>query len=97
MKRVSFLLIIFLFILACSHNPVWVKFDSIESYAKERPDSARAQLLAMDQELLNTPSLRARYALMLTTANSRCKIKEQDDSLINVAVKYYSKWGPKKE
>ena len=97
MKRVSFLLIIFLFILACSHNPVWVKFDSIESYAKERPDSARVQLLAMDQELLNTPSLRARYALMLTTANSRCKIKEQDDSLINVAVKYYSKWGPKKE
>ena len=71
--------------------------NSIEGYAADYPDSARRTLEAMDPDLLDTPRLRARHALMLSTALSRCNVVVPDDSLINVAVNYYRIHGPKKE
>lgn len=54
-------------------------------------DSARGLLAQMDTVL--TERQQARYALLWTQATHKCRIPLEDDSLINVAVKYYSRVG----
>lgn len=84
-------------VICCDKNPVRARLADIDSYAASNPDSARRALEAIDQDFLNTRKLKAQYALMLSTALSRCKIKVPDDSLINIAVDYYKTFGPAKE
>ncbi|MGN1216204.1 MAG: hypothetical protein ACI4TJ_08160, partial [Candidatus Cryptobacteroides sp.] len=84
-------------VICCDKNPVRTRLADIESYAASNPDSARRALEAIDQDFLNTRKLKAQYALMLSTALSRCKIKVPNDSLINIAVDYFKKFGPAKE
>lgn len=98
----TFSLLFFFFLVAlfttdCSGRAVHKKLDRIEAFAAEYPDSARRVLEAMDRDLLDTPKLQARHALMLSAALSRCKIPAPDDSLINLAVNYFRIHGPKKE
>ncbi|MGN0202629.1 MAG: hypothetical protein ACI399_06995 [Candidatus Cryptobacteroides sp.] len=83
--------------ICCDKNPVRDRLADIDSYAASNPDSARRALEAIDQDFLNTRRLKAEYALMLSTALSRCNIKVPDDSLINIAVDYFKAFGPKKE
>lgn len=92
-----FIFLVVLFTAGCSGRAVHKKLDHIEAFAAEYPDSARRVLDAMDRDLLDTPKLRARHALMLSTALSRCKVVVPDDSLINIAVNYYRIHGPQKE
>lgn len=54
-------------------------------------DSARGLLAQMDSVL--TERQQARYALLWTQATHKCRIPLEDDSLINVAVEYYSRVG----
>ncbi|MDY3878002.1 MAG: hypothetical protein SOZ41_01075, partial [Candidatus Cryptobacteroides sp.] len=84
-------------VICCDKNPVRARLADIDSYAASNPDSARRALEAIDQDFLNTRKLKAQYALMLSTALSRCKIKVPNDSLINIAVDYYKTFGPAKE
>lgn len=81
----------------CGKNPVASRLEEIESFAASNPDSARRALESIDPSFLNTRRLRAQHALMLSTALNRCKIKVPNDSLINVAVDYYERFGPRKE
>ncbi|MGN0202628.1 MAG: hypothetical protein ACI399_06990 [Candidatus Cryptobacteroides sp.] len=83
--------------ICCDKNPVRDRLADIDSYAASNPDSARRALEAIDQDSLNTRRLKAQHALMLSTALSRCKIKVPDDSLINIAVDYFKRFGPAKE
>jgi len=92
-----FFFLVVLFTAGCSGRAVHKKLDHIEAFAAEYPDSARRVLEAMDRDLLDTPKLQARHALMLSTALSRCKIPAPDDSLINLAVNYFRIHGPKRE
>ena len=62
--------------------------DGIQLYAKAHPDSAQTALENISPALLSTPSLRARHALMLSTAQDRIGLNVKQDSCINVAVDY---------
>lgn len=85
------------FLTSCDKNPVRARLAGIESFAESNPDSARRALEAIDPAFLNTRRLKAQHALMLSTALSRCKLKVPNDSLINIAVAYYDRFGPGKE
>lgn len=94
MQRFSyfiFFLPICLLLFSCEDKEMVRKLDDIETFAQERPDSARALLESIPPKDLSSPGLRARHALMLSTALNRCKVKVESDSLINIAVDYYKK------
>lgn len=94
----SFLcLIVVSFLTGCDKNPVRARLADIETFAESNPDSARRALEAIDPAFLNTRRLKAQHALMLSTALNRCKVKVPNDSLINIAVDYYDRFGPAKE
>ena len=94
----SFLcLIVVSFLTGCDKNPVRARLADIETFAEPNPDSARLALEAIDPAFLTTRRLKAQHALMLSTALSRSKVKVPNDSLINIAVDYYDRFGPAKE
>ena len=62
-----------------------------EACMETRADSARGLLAQMDTVL--TERQQARYALLWTQATHKCRIPLENDSLINVAVEYYSRVG----
>ncbi len=62
-----------------------------EACMETQADSARGLLAQMDTVL--TERQQARYALLWTQATHKCRIPLENDSLINVAVEYYSRVG----
>ncbi len=64
--------------------------DHAESVMEEHPDSALAMLDTLRSESLRTEKDRARYALLYTQARIKNQYHDSNDSLINVAVNYYS-------
>lgn len=99
MRNLAILFIIAIAALsaACSRNAATeAALDRADSLMSEHPDSALAILSAIDGTPLPQGSeLQARYALLLTQAKFRNYIQESDDSLISIAVKYYSGKGAK--
>ena len=92
MKRYPalFLLLCLFLAPACRERRQTVRLlDGIQGYAQAHPDSARAALENISPALLSTPSLRARHALMLSTAQDRIGLNVKKDSCINVAVDYF--------
>lgn len=61
-----------------------------ERIIEEQPDSALAILTKLNDSILNTPGDKALYALLLTQANVKTYTANASDSLINIAVDYYS-------
>ena len=92
-----FCLVLVAFLTGCDKNPVRARLADIETFAESNPDSARWALEAIDPAFLTTCRLKAQHALMLSTALSRSKVKVPNDSLINIAVDYYDRFGPAKE
>lgn len=92
-----FCLVLVAFLTGCDKNPVRARLADIETFAESNPDSARWALEAIDPAFLTTRRLKAQHALMLSTALSRSKVKVPNDSLINIAVDYYDRFGPAKE
>ncbi len=67
--------------------------DSADSLMFVRPDSSLRildSLMSISQEF--NDEVKARYALLMSQAQSRNYIAPQNDSLINIAVNYYSKY-----
>jgi tetratricopeptide (TPR) repeat protein len=62
----------------------------IEKEINESPDSALYHLEQISQKQLHSKSSRAKYALMKSMALDKNYIDVTDDSLINIAVNYYS-------
>ena len=93
----SLLVILSAFILAgCTSAKVNTTLKDVESYISERPDSALAVLESIDHSDLKSRRSEAHHALLHAMALDKNYINVTDDSLANVAVRYYSKHGPKK-
>lgn len=65
--------------------------DEAEIQLETHPDSAFVALDSLDRRHLNTQELRARHALLYSIALEKCGIAMTNDSIINIAVDYYSK------
>lgn len=63
--------------------------SSADSLMQQRPDSSLAILENIPRALLTEKDEQAHYALLLTKARHKNYIDETDDSLINIALKYY--------
>lgn len=97
MSRISniiFILILSLCFGSCVHgNDVRNSLDMAEAHLETHPDSAFVALDSLDRRQLNTPELRARHALLYSIALEKCGIGMTNDSIINIAVNYYSSNG----
>ena len=67
--------------------------DDAEAHLEMHPDSAFVALDSLDRRQLNTPELRARHALLYSIALEKCGISMMNDSIINIAISYYSNKG----
>lgn len=75
------------------HNDAGALMDNAEAHLELHPDSAFVALDSLDRRELNTPELRARHALLYSIALEKCGISIMNDSIINIAVNYYSSTG----
>ncbi len=89
-----YLVIVIIAIIAFScgkHNSMEAVLDRADSLMTEQPDSALILLRSIDGTAFSHSSkLNARYALLLTQAQIKCHEPIIDDSLITIAVNYYS-------
>ena len=94
MSRISNIL--FILILAfcagsCMHTSDAGRIlDDAEAHLEMHPDSAFVVLDSLDRRHLNTQELRARHALLYSIALEKCGIGMTSDSIIRIAVDYYS-------
>ena len=79
------------------HNDAGRLLDNAEAHLEMHPDSAFVALDSIDRRELNTPELRARHALLYSIALEKCGISMMNDSIINIAVSYYSIKGDKEK
>ena len=95
MKYLAILFIIAIAALSVScgrHAATEAVIDRADSLMTEHPDSALTLLSAIDGSALPHGSeLNARYALLLTQAQAKCFKPSADDSLISIAVDYYTR------
>lgn len=75
-------------LFSCQGNSLSL-LSQVESYINDRPDSARAVLEAMDVRNLRSDRAKAKHALLYSMALDKNYIDLENDSIINVAVRYY--------
>ena len=89
--NIFFALIFSLCLASCAHTS---EAERVLDIAQERletcPDSAFVALDSLDRSHLNTKELRARHALLYSIALEKCGIGMTSDSIINIAVDYYT-------
>ena len=79
---------------SCFHTSnVGKVLDQAEMYLKSAPDSAFVALDSLDRSLLNTKELQARHALLYSQALEKVGIEVYNDSIIHIALDYYSAVG----
>ena len=78
------------FCSACSNTESQKKLYSAESLLQTKPDSCLAIMESIVPSYLKTKEERARYALLMSAALDKNYIDVASDSLIRVAVDYYS-------
>lgn len=67
-----------------------IELDKAESLLQTRPDSCLIIMRSIDENSLDTKREKARYALLMSAALDKNYIDMTSDSLIKVAVDYYS-------
>jgi len=92
LRPVSVLFIILLFIVAScvSRHAVVALMDSAELVMNESPEQAYGLMSDIDPHSISGRAIQARYALLYTEAQYKNYINETSDSLIMIAVRYYS-------
>ncbi|MGN0048581.1 MAG: hypothetical protein ACI37U_06805 [Bacteroides sp.] len=81
-------------LLGCGKHSVRTEvLNRAESLMEAHPDSAYALLRTIDSTSLAPGEEQARYALLYTQARDKNYIVQTDDSLIQVAVRYYDSIG----
>lgn len=79
---------------SCFHTGKAVSvLDCAEMNMDTAPDSAFVALDSLDRSLLNTRELQARHALLYSMALEKVGIEVYNDSIINIALSYYSSVG----
>ena len=76
---------------SCSNRQTALILNDVESYIKDRPDSALATIRAIDTTTLTSRSLRAHYALLHAMALDKNWIDTTDISIVMPAVDYYDR------
>lgn len=82
--------------LSCDRT-IRQRMDSIENELIINPSGAYEELSRMDTKSLYSEAGRARYALLMSLARDKSYVDVADDSLIQVAVRYYEKRGSMRE
>lgn len=95
MKRTSINIWIWLIVwiamsVSCQLRPVTERLNQVESIIWSMPDSAYVMLCELSFPSHMVESEKARYALLMTHASNRTNRPVLSDSLINVAMDYYS-------
>ena len=91
MKRVIFLSIFWgILFSSCCNLETKKKLDSAESLLQPNPDSCLTIMKSIAPNDLKTKEEKARYALLMSAALDKNYIDVASDSLIKVAVDYYS-------
>ena len=83
----------FSLVTSCVFNRMLPLLEDVDSYIQERPDSALAVLEKIDSEKLTGKKEAALYSLLYTMALDKNYKDPMDESLIEPAVRYYSKHG----
>lgn len=94
-KNIIFLAVIALCFASCGRSFSLAErfLDEAEAKLETQPDSAFVELDSLDRSLLGTKELRARHALLYTIALEKVGMEITSDSIINIAVDYYSTSG----
>ncbi|MBO5465005.1 MAG: tetratricopeptide repeat protein [Alistipes sp.] len=88
------ILLIAAMISSCASNSNIIEnLDRAAEIMNEKPDSAKIVLDGIRRSELKNRALKARFALLYSQAMDKCYIDTDNDSLISVALKYYSKHG----
>lgn len=88
------ILLIVAMISSCASNSNIIEnLDRAAEIMNEKPDSAKLVLDGIKRSELKNRALKARFALLYSQAMDKCYIDTDNDSLISVALKYYSKHG----
>lgn len=85
-----------LFFLSCTSKNIERTLNDVESYIRERPDSALTVLDSIDRDLLKSRKLRSHHALLFAMALDKNYIDVSDDSLALVALNWYDRHGDRK-
>ena len=81
-------------LLGCGNRrPLTPMLNRAEALMEDHPDSAYALLRTIDSTSLAPGEEQAHYALLYTQARDKNYIVQTDDSLIQVAVRYYDSIG----
>ncbi len=89
-----FAIILAVCLWSCGHNSsVRPILDRAEMSMESHPDSAFVALDSLDRSLLNTKELQARHALLYSQALEKVGIEVYNDSIIHIALDYYSSVG----
>jgi hypothetical protein len=83
--------IVFISTFGCNKSDVDRQLKSVDDLMFEYPDSAYRMILNVDTNRLKSQRNIALYALLLTQAKYRVYIDQTDDSVINIAVRYFDK------
>lgn len=76
--------------LGCQEDNKGVILRHAEEYMETHPDSVIRMLEEIEENSFDSESQRAKYALLWTQARHKCHLPLGNDSLINVAVDYYT-------
>lgn len=91
MKQFIILLILSVIAGGCNNNRMYNQIlDEVECFIAQKPDSALTVLNLINKEDIRSERLKARYALLKSIALDKNYIDVTDDSLISIAVEYYS-------
>lgn len=77
-------------VASCFNPTIKKKLDAAESLIQLKPDSCLIILESVDRDALITREEKARYALLMSAALDKNYIDVTSDSLIRIAVDYYS-------
>lgn len=93
-RKISFAAVLLFCLASCSYRNEGVRIlDDAQARLDNHPDSAFVALDSLDRRYLNTKELRARHALLYSIALEKVGIEVMDDSIINIALDYYTKSG----
>ena len=91
------LLAVLFALFGCNTSVVRNSLSRAEGLMAESPDSAKTVLDSIKRTDLKNRALKARFALLYSQAMDKCYIDTDNDSLISVALNYYSKRGSNHE
>lgn len=94
LQNIFFYFILSVCLASCVHtSDVDAALDRAQRQIETHPDSAFVTLDSLDRSHLTTREQKARHALLYSIALENCGIAMTSDSIINIAVNYYTEAG----